>query len=207
MNTLAAITDRIFQQLEGGISSDDSRLNVDLIRDKVLSVYGSLIAKLYASYIGTLPDGLYQRCCVDIACTDLCSSGVSRLQGTIPKLMQTVGNKNIRFIGTVDGTPYERRKSAGIRYELFQKHSVTRPSYRMIGDVIELFDTPMGLEVIVVEGIFIDPSTCPPCVPDDQLVLPMPDLHAQIEVQVMKDLQQVWMQRRIDMRNDAKPNN
>ena len=207
MNTLAAITDRVFQQLEGGISSDDSRLNIDLIRDKVLSIYASLVTKIYASYIGMLPDGLYQRCCIEIACTDLCGSGAKRLMGKIPKLMQTIGTKNLRFVGTAEGIPYERKKNAGPRYELYQKYAVKRPSYRMIGEDIELFDTPMGLEVIVVEGIFVDPSTCPPCVPDDELILPMPDLHAQIEVQAMKDLQQVWMQRRIDVRNDAKPNN
>lgn len=207
MNSLAAITDRVFQQLEGGFVSDDSRLNIDLVRDKVLSVWAKAIERKYGSWVGALPDQLYQRCCIELECAEICGSGLARLSGVIPKLFGMLGSKNLRFVGTVDGTAYERRKSSGKRFELYQPFAQVRPSYRIIGDNIELHDAPMGLGVIVVEGVFIDPAMCPPCREDDQIFLPLPDIHDDIEIKVMQELQQIWMMRKVDTRNDAKPNN
>lgn len=207
MNSLAAITDRVWQQVEGGIASDDSRLNYDLVRDKVLSVWAKAIERRYSQYIGALPDELYQRCCIELACAEICGSGLARLSGTIPNLFGTLGNKNLRFVGTVDGVAYERRKSSGLDYTQFQPFAQKRPTYRITGSTIELNNAPMGLGLIVVEGIFIDPAQCPPCKTDEEIFLPLPDIHDDIEIKVMQELQQTWLLRKVDTRNDAKANN
>lgn len=207
MRSLAALTDSVFQQLEGGVSSDDSRLNLDLVRDKVLRVYAELLGDMYRQYIGTLPDDLYRRCCIQLYCVEQCGSGLYRLTGNIPAVVSILGNRGLRFVGTVDGKPFEQRKTSGVRYEQYQPYAITNPSYRIISDKIELLDAPMGLDTIVVEGIFIDPASCPDCKGDEEVFLGGTDLQNKIEVKALKELQQIWMMRKIDIRNDAVPNN
>jgi len=208
MRSLAALTDSVYQQLEGGFATDDSRLNYDLVRDKVLRVSWEQIAKYYGKWIGQLPDVLYQRCCIDLACHEVCGSGVYRKTGGLPGMMGLINGKEIRFVGTVEGRPFERVKSRGKRWEMYQPFAgKTSPSYRIVGEEIEVIDAPLGLEVIEVEGIFTDPTKCKLCLTDDKFVLPLSgELLNSVEIQVMKELQQVWMQRMIDKRNDATPN-
>lgn len=205
MRTLAAMTDSVFQQLEGGWMSDDTRLSYDLVRDKILRVRAELIGKVFASRIGILPDSLYQRCCIELTCIEQCSSGLYRLSGKVPGLLGLIGDRSIRFVGTVEGKSFERRRTSGKRYELYQPLATINTSYRITGDDIELYDAPLGLGIAVVEAILADPSTCPPCVDDDQLIVPLPaDMLDAVEVQSLKELEQLWLMPR-DKRNDSSP--
>jgi len=202
LNTIAAITDRVFQQLEGGWMSDDTRLSYRLVRDKVLAVRADMIKEMMG--IGSLPDSLYQRCCIELSCQELCGSGVYRKVGAIPS-MADIGGKEIRFLGTVEGKSFERRKTAGRRYELHQPFATVNPSYRITGTEVEVTDIPLGLETVVAEVILIDPALCPPCKKDDELVLPFPALLIdKLEVRALKELEQIWLMPR-DKRNDASP--
>lgn len=208
IRSLAAMTDSVIQQMEGGFSTDDSRLNYDLVRDKILRVSWEQIAKYYGKWVGQLPDVLYQRCCIDLACQEVCGSGVYRKTGQLPGMMGLVNGREIRFVGTVQGKPFERTTRRGKRWELYQPFSgKASPSYRIVGETLEVIDAPLGLEVVEVEGIFTDPTACKLCVEDDQFILPLSgELLNTVEVQVMKELAQVWMQRTIDKANNATPN-
>lgn len=206
--SLAAMTDSVYTQMEGGWVTDDSRLPRDLVRDKVLKISWEAIGKHFASRIGRLPSVLYQQCCIDVSCENICDSPATRLVGTLPGIMGMLGDRSLRYVGTVEGRSFSPTTTR-IPYENYQPFAgKPTPSYRITGNSIEVINAPMGLGRIMIEGIFADPTVCDLCLTDEQYIIPLPpELLDGVEVQALKELTQWWKQfARVDKRNDSVPN-
>lgn len=192
--TLKQHVDSVYEAIYGFHMSDDSELPTEYVRDKIIDVNVRLVQDHYKS--GLSLDGLYQHiCCIEVECVQnsCVIDGVTVLSGTvmwkaeIPNLVQSVGDKNIAYLGTDDWKNNFTRVSmpgfiAGNKFD-WTKGTL----YTVVGNVIYFKDLPTtGIKLLCMSGILTNPTTA--CNwNSDTSIFPTPDPY-KLELLVKKDI-------------------
>ena len=162
--TLAEIVYNIKNLIAGGIESDDENLSnaqlafiVGYYRAKLLKQdqdKGRLNANLYIQNLGRVPliKADKNECC-DI---DPC---ILRTELQIPKPLETYKGLNITFVGTTNGTPFDRQEHNTIIWNKSAKYTGNQPKWYYQNGYLYITNPPTALfDCINIQGIFEDPS-------------------------------------------------
>lgn len=201
--SIDAVTSRLMNEMIAVY--DDTRLNREMLRDKILVGRANVLSKYLRQHLGTIPGQYYNECCFDVVCESICEGSPTKVfRGKIPALLAQVGKKAIKYLGTEDGkTPFEWRDSA---IEVGEDYSVIGckkkdPFFILTGRKATVYNRPTNdMTKFYIKGIFSDPFACG-C-PDEDIFVPEDHID-EIEQQIKIDLSTFLYQRRIDKMNNA----
>jgi hypothetical protein len=205
--SLEAVTSRIWHELEGGWIYDDSRFHREIVRDKVLTARADLLAEYFAKG-GVIHPQHYSECCFDIECRNVCDSPIQEQTIPAPPIIGgLLAFRSIKYLGSADRRiPFEQRQSfqdVGGSY-LLSGTPPKRPYFVHLQNRFHLYDVPAGMTTVRLVAIFANPLECN-CSESD-IFVPV-DYLDKIEKKVKLDLSGFLLQRKIDKRNNAVPEN
>jgi len=101
--TIKSTVDRIWLEIEGGWIYDNSRLNRDVIRDKVLTARSAFLAKYLRTTLGSIEGQYFNKCCVDFYCEEDCPGSENKVwKADLPQVISDGALRSIRFLGSND---------------------------------------------------------------------------------------------------------
>lgn len=193
MATLNEIAYSIRNQLTGFVSSDDERIDIELIYKKVRDVRSLLIKEEY-ELKKFLDPALYQRIeCLKIKCKEFeCEgkkSGEFEYYIDLPKAETYMNDRAIRYLGTADlKTPFVHRPVQGLSVINYNRWTAHSPSYTRLDDKAILNNIQKDLCFVSVVMVKEDPLESLDehiCKADDEYPLPGYMIH-KLELLVIK---------------------
>lgn len=165
--TLAEIGYSIRNQVKGYYSTDDERIDIQLIYDKAWDVRSLLIKEDYRKFKKINDQDFTTECCLKVECDliicDGYSSGEKEYYVTLPKIEGSLGYHGIKYFGTVDKkTPFRRMNYQGYLYSDHEKYTGSVSSFTLVDDKAILKNLPTdGLKYVCLIGVLEDPrSVC-----------------------------------------------
>jgi hypothetical protein len=161
--TLAEVGYSIRNQVKGYFSSDDERIDIQLIYDKCWDVRSILLKDEYRQFKKINDQDFTPDCCLEVQCgTISCGgmdSGVKEFYVEIPKVEASLGQDAIKYFGTLDKrTPFRRVNFQGFMYSGFEKYTGRVPSFSIVDDKAILKNLPTkGLKYVCMIAVFEDP--------------------------------------------------
>lgn len=208
--SLKAVTSSIWNDMEGGLGTDDTRINQRMVRDRVLKKRANLLGRLLSRYIGNIPGGYFNTCCLPLSCEEVCPGSKERVwRVQLPPLVGQLGKRSVRYLGTVDGKqsfewldePPTDNRASYVPFDI----TANQPSYVVYGTTAELFNKPTRtLKMLRFVGVIADPFFCNKC--EDDIMIPI-DHISDIEKEVKLDLANFLVQRKVDKMNNNNPDN
>lgn len=162
MPTLAEIGFSIRNQAKGYFSSDDERIDIELIYKMVHQIRATLIKNLLREK-RTIDNNFYQEiCCLEVQCRNITCAGVD--SGEVeyyvdaPSLEDLGGNEVIYF-GTADKrTEFSSRNYMGKLYGNYSAWTGNKPYYTIVGSEFKIGNIPTnGLKYVCLIGILSNP--------------------------------------------------
>ncbi len=205
--SLSAVVSRVWNELNTGYTTDDSRFNTSIIQDEILAVRAKLIAERFK--IEPIPAIYNQRCCVDLACRPVCNSPVSEWTADIPDLLGTLGIKGLSYVGSPDGDkkieykPYQVVNTKNSSYLPYPKNKVDNPFFTVVGNELTVFNKPTGLTKLMLIGVFANPYHCN-CDIEGEMIIPA-DHITDLVKGVIFSLSGYILDKKLDKRNDTNP--
>lgn len=161
--TLAEIGYSIRNQVKGYFSSDDERIDIQLVYDKCWDVRSLLIKEEFRRFQKLNDQDYTTECCLAVECEPIIcdgkNSGHTELVVDIPKIESSVGYAGIKYFGTVDKKfPFRRVNYQGFLYSGHEKYTGNVPTYTLTDGKATIKNPPTeGLKYICIIGIFEDP--------------------------------------------------
>jgi len=161
--SLAQIGFSIRNQVRGYFSSDDERIDIELIYKKVRDVRSLLIKSFYREnkFIG--PEMYQEICCLEIQCRQLECNGIKTGEIEyfieLPRLETSVGFAAIKFLGSADKKLSFTRKSwQGYMFGDSSPWTGNKPFYTIVGDEARIRKLPTtGAKYACLIGLLEDP--------------------------------------------------
>ena len=206
--TLRRIVYQIIEDLERYGITDDSVLDYELMKDKVIAFNQSLMKDYIQSQETSLEPFFQTIDCIDIECHhDTCNiGGITFVDPTtyylvsFPVLFKTIGFKNIRYFG-VEG--FDKRISRvsmdGFLRSNGSKWTRHNAIYTVIGNTAILKNVPSGMAKGKLVALLDNPTTACNWPEDDEAEFPTPSVFKLMLV-VKKDVG--WLPAP-DMQHDA----
>jgi len=191
MKTLKEVGYSIRNAVKGYFSSDDERIDIEYVYDKVWDVYAKLKEK-YKKENGYLdPVHFSQKCCLDVKCRKLVCDGIESEEleyyVELPALDSSGGQSPIRYFGS-DGLKdaYYERSIDGFQYAQYDTYISRVPTFTRIGNIAILRNLPTSsLSKACLVAVLDDPGS--KCSPDDKFPGPRNFLF-ELELLVKKDI-------------------
>lgn len=189
--TLAEVGYSIRNQIKGYFSSDDERIDIQLIYDKCWDVRSILLKEEYRQFKKINDQDFTTECCLEVQCSNLiCNgidSGVKEFFVQIPKIEASIGYDGIKYFGTVDKrTPFRRVNYQGHMFAGHEKYTGRAPMFTLIDDKAILSNMPTaGMKFVCLIAIFEDPRNI--CDQDDPFPLARHLIH-KLELIVIQQL-------------------
>lgn len=215
MPTLAEIGFSIRNQAKGYFSSDDERIDIELIYKMVHQIRSSLIKERFDEGL-YLDATFYQEiCCLEVKCREIeCagqSSGMVEYYVEIPSL-EDLGGPEIMYFGTTGSATQPRQEFAQTNYMgyLYSQHSPwtgTKPRYIVVGKEIKIKNIPTsGLKYVCLIAVLSDPTqgNCFTLTENDPYPIPNNLVH-KLELIALKQLQST-LNNPPDQKNNAQEN-
>ena len=205
--SLSALTSRVWNEVNLGYTYDDSRFNVTIVRDEILTMRAKLIAEVYKSV--SIPAIYYQRCCVQLSCKPVCNSPISEWTADIPSLLGTLGARGLSYVGSPDGSnpieykPYVVANLKNSSYLPYPKQQEATPFFTVMKDELTVFNKPAGLTNLAIIGVFANPYHCE-CELDSDILIPADHIPDLIKA-VLFSLSGYLIEKKIDKRNNTTP--
>lgn len=193
MATLAEIGFSIRNMLTGFVSSDDERLDMELIYKKIHDVRAVLIREDLDTR-GRVPFDMYQEInCLEVKCEPIVCNGVDSGEVDhyieIPKLITGLGWSDIYYLGTVGRKGgFQRTGVTQFQYNEHSQLKKKKPYYTIIGGKAYLKNLPSdSLKYISLIGILEDPMNtgCYDVTENDEYPIPAHMIH-KMEIIVIK---------------------
>lgn len=207
--SIDAVVSRIWHEIEGEFVFDDSRVNTDIVRDKVLVERAKMLRQLYFRASSGIPSIYYQDCCFEIRCQAICGPLSKEYRATIPGLISGLADKAIKYIGSVDGaTPFDYVNTITPVHSYTLTGNKNKPtSYTTINyNELRFQNLPRGMTKGRIVGIFSNPFECD-CIEGDKNIFIGADMLSDLEKSVKLELQGFVLGRKIDKRNNTAPDN
>lgn len=169
--TLAEIGYSIRNQVKGYFSTDDERIDIQLVYDKCWDIRSMLLKEEYRRFKKLNDQDYTTECCLEVKCDVIVcngmNSGVKEFYVDIPKVESSVGYDAIKYFGTLDKrTPFRRMNYQGFLYSNHEKYTGKAPSFTIIDDKAILKNLPtQGLKFLCLIGVLEDPRSI--CNEDD----------------------------------------
>lgn len=163
-DTLENITSRIQLMLTGGLVTDESRVDFDLLRDSIHVARAAHLAEKLRRKL-TIHPQYYQRiCCLKIVCQEVACEGIAagnEMVVTIPPVFGQFGKKSVKSVSDVLGTnQFTQVDDISARHKpAFIKSNNVGGRYMLRGDnLLVLANLPtQGMEYVCVEFLTTDP--------------------------------------------------
>lgn len=161
--TLAEVGYSIRNQIKGFFSSDDERIDIQLIYDKCWDVRSILLKEEYRQFKKINDQDFTSECCLEVKCRNIiCNghdSGVVEYYVEIPKIEASLGYDSIKYFGTVDKkTPFRRLNFQGHMFAEYEKYTGKAPSFTLIDNQALLNNMPThGMKFVCLIAVFEDP--------------------------------------------------
>jgi hypothetical protein len=162
MPTLAEIGFSIRNQAKGYFSSDDERIDIELIYKMVHQIRATLIKNLLREK-RTIDNNFYQEiCCLEVQCRNITCAGVD--SGEVeyyvdaPSL-EDLGGHEVIYFGTADKrTEFSSRNYMGKLYGNYSAWTGNKPYYTIVGTEFKIGNIPTtGLKYVCLIGILSNP--------------------------------------------------
>lgn len=145
--TLAEIGYSIRNQVKGYYSTDDERIDIQLVYDKVWDIRAMLIKDDFRQFKKVNDQDFSAECCLEVECGIVkCggyNSGVKEYYVNIPKVSSALGYGAIKYFGNVDKmTPFRRMNYQGFMFSGHEKYTGKVPSFTLIDDKAILKNLP-----------------------------------------------------------------
>jgi hypothetical protein len=161
--TLAEVGYSIRNQIKGYFSTDDERIDIQLIYDKCWDVRSILLKEEYRQFKKINDQDFTTECCLEVQCSSIvCNgidSGVKEFFVQIPKIEASIGYDGIKYFGTVDKkTPFRRVNYQGHMFSGHEKYTGRAPMFTLVDDKAILSNMPTsGMKFVCLIAIFEDP--------------------------------------------------
>lgn len=161
--TLAEIGYSIRNQVKGFFSSDDERIDIQLIYDKCWDVRSVLLKDEYRQFKKINDQDFSTECCLEVLCNSIiCNgidSGVKEFYVQIPKIESSLGQDAIKYFGTLDKrNNFRRTNYQGHLYSDHETYTGRAPSYTLVDDKAMLKNMPTkAMKFVCVIAVFEDP--------------------------------------------------
>ena len=204
--TLAEIGYSIRNQVKGYFSTDDERIDIQLVFDKAWDVRSLLLKEEYRQFKTINDQDFTTECCLEVQCDVIVcgeyNSGVKEFYVTIPKVEASLGQNAIKYFGTVDKkNPFRRSNYQGFLYSEHEKYTGKAPSFTFIDDKAILKNMPTsGMKFVCLIAVFEDPRNF--CEPDSPFPIARHLVH-KLELLVIQQLMST-IQLGPDERNNAR---
>lgn len=206
--SIDAVVSRIWNEIEGGYVIDDSRINIELVKDKVWVARANLLNEMYFSRNIAVPSMYYQECCFDIECVSVCSPFVKELEATIPALANGSAEKAIKFVGSDDLKMY-----FGYTQSIMQTANYTlvnagrmNPTFTVLNmNRLRFKNVPPGMKKGRINAVFSNPFACK-CEDATSDIVIGSDMLQKLEATVKLELGNFILNRKIDKRNNTSSN-
>jgi hypothetical protein len=145
--SLASIGFSIRNQVKGHFSTDDERIDIELIYKMIRDVRSLLIEKQIKQQ-GFIDPELYQEiCCLEIKCRNLECNGIktgeTEYYVELPALETTFGRFAIKYFGTVDKKiPFNRKSFEGYLWGKSSPWTGNKPYYSIVGFEAKIRNLP-----------------------------------------------------------------
>jgi hypothetical protein len=189
--TLAEIGYSIRNQVKGYYSTDDERIDIQLIYDKCWDVRAVLLKDEFRQFKKINDQDFTTECCLEVQCGSIvCNgmdSGVQEYYVEIPKVESALGYDAIKYFGTVDkATPFRRGNYQSFLYSGHEKYTGKVPFFTIVDDKAILKNLPTkGLKFVCMIGVLEDPRNI--CNEDDPFPIARHLVH-KLELLVIQQL-------------------
>jgi hypothetical protein len=204
--TLAEIGYSIRNQVKGYFSSDDERIDIQLVYDKAWDVRSLLIKEEYRRFKTLNPQDYVSKCCLEVECDIVTcngfNSGEKRTFVKIPKLEASLGKDGIKYFGGSNlNSPFRYQNFSGFMFSGHETYTGGVPGYSLVDDYALLKNLPTkGMKFVCIIGVFEDPSDH--CKEDDPFPIARHLVH-KLELLVIQQLMST-LQIGPDEKNDAR---
>jgi hypothetical protein len=192
--TLRRIIWQIIEDIERYTITDDSVLDYELIRDKVIEIHQSLMKEYVNSENASL-EGYYQTMdCIQLDCKhDHCNIGgivfidpTTYYTAIFPPLIKTINYKNTRYFGAHGFAKEITRISLpGFISSDAARWTKHDPVYTMVGDIPVIKNLPPGMATAKLIAILNDPTQACDWTDDDEF--PTPSVY-KLQLMVKRDI-------------------
>lgn len=167
-DNLEYIASRVQKKVEGGIVTDDSRIDLDVVKDHVHEARAELLGLMKKTML-QLPSVYYQRIsCLEVKCEEIVcdgfGSGVYQHYIEIPSIIGAWGKRSIKSVTNATGTVKFLWQESGYSLPYGGKSSGT---FYPVGNKLILKFNNCQAKYMAVEGLFSNPyraiesSGCP----------------------------------------------
>lgn len=166
--SLDAIASRVAEQVNGGVTTNISRVKMTVVRDQVHKARAHRLKEIGRQKLFKIPRQYYQKIkCVPVVCTPIIcdgeDTGAKELRAVIPSLIGELGRRSLRYIGTMDRkTEFDYRNTNGEDFsEYFPLIQAVNNPYAILenNNTLILYNPPTpNLEFICVELITDNPE-------------------------------------------------
>ena len=207
--TISDLVHSILEAISGYEVTDDSIFSPRYIIDKINDVNATLIRE--ALERGMVPDQFYKRvCCINVECLGVSceingrtvNSDTIIYKSEMQGLMQTIGEKALRYLGPDDMShPINRVGIDAFYLSDGRQWTADKPMFTIIGNDAFFKNLSPATKFLCAIGIFADPTkTCN--WNDDTSIYPTPDPY-KLELRVKQDILSTFGIRPDDI-NDSK---
>jgi hypothetical protein len=189
--TLAEIGYSIRNQVKGFFSSDDERIDIQLVYDKAWDVRSLLLKEEYRQFKKTNDQDFTSECCLEIKCDQIVcngfNSGVKEFYVEIPKVESSLGYDAIKYFGPVEKTnSFRRMNFNGFLYSGAEKYTGKAPSFTLVDDKAILKNLPTKrMRFVCMIAVLEDPRDI--CNEDDPFPIARHLVH-KLELLVIQQL-------------------
>lgn len=215
MPTLAEIGFSIRNQAKGYFSSDDERIDIELIYKMVHQIRSSLIKEIHDSAM-SLDASFYQEiCCLEVKCRNIeCNglkTGMLEYYVEVPPL-EDMGGPEVMYFGTTGSATEPRQEFTRTNYMgyLYAHNSPwtgSKPRYVDVGKEFKIKNIPTsGMKYVCLIAILSDPTqgNCFTLTENDPYPIPNNIVH-KLELIALKQLQST-LNNPPDQKNNAQEN-
>jgi len=204
--TLAEIGYSIRNQVKGFFSSDDERIDIQLVYDKVWDVRSMLLKEEYRRFKQLNDQDFTSECCLEIQCDVISCKGYNSGEKVffvqIPKVESSLGGDAVKYFGTMNKkTPFRKQSFQGHLYSGHEKYTGNAPSFTFVDDKAILKNLPTkGMKFMCMIAVFESPGDI--CNEDDPFPIARHLVH-KLELLVIQQLMST-LQIGPDEKNDAR---
>lgn len=161
--SLAEVGYSIRNQVKGYFSTDDERIDIQLVYDKAWDVRSLLLKDEYRQFKKINDQDFTSECCLKVECREMICDGINSGEKEffvkIPKVEASLGYDAIKYFGPVSKkAPFRRTNYQGHLYSSFEKYTGKAPSFTLIDDEAILSNMPTdGLKFVCLIGVLEDP--------------------------------------------------